>query len=171
MRDSRKLFRLGKGINELNFIIDKFAYDLSYKFNSQGYLELSMKLFYFIYWLFDNIAILSKLKLLSFDVKATTKYAATGWFIGTILSTIKLLFELNNLLVLKNKEDPNNKDPALNKKIFNTYINIIGKIGDIFPSSQLLELPQKVMGRGWSETTVGIGGFIAALVALKNAWK
>lgn len=171
MRDSRKIFRLGKGINELNFIINKLAYDLSFKFNTDGYLELSTKFFYFIYWLFDNAAILSKLKILNFDVKSTTKYAAAGWFAGTILTSIKLLIDLNKLLVLKNKEDPNNKDPALNKKIFNTYINIIGKIGDIFPSSQLLELPHKILGRGWSETTVGLGGLIAALVALRNAWK
>lgn len=134
-------------------------------------MNLAIKASYFIYWFFDNISILSKLKVLNFDVQQTTKLGALGWFLGSFLSFVKFIFELNELQLKKTIEDPSKKDPEIETKIFNKYLDIIGKFGDMIPSSQIIELPHKLFGKGWEESHVGYGGFIAGLLAVRTAWK
>ena len=81
-----------------------------------------------------------------------------------------MILDLNKLLATKQKEDSSSKDPTLDLKIFKCYLGIIGKFGDLLPSGQGIELFAKIMGKPLSETTVGFGGLIAALVALYNEW-
>ena len=168
LRDSRKIFRLGKSFNELIFIIEKLTNELSFKVTPTNLLEVLSKFGYFFYWIFDNLGILSKLKLLSLDPNNMNKYAALAWFTGTVLVLFKQLIELNTLLSDKKKQDPSKTDNVLDKKIFNLYVNIIGKIGDVFPSAQGSNISVMLYGKPFSEVTVGFGGMIAALVALYN---
>ena len=144
---------------------------MAFKISSESIVEVISKVFLIFYWLFDNSSILSKLKILNFDVKNQTKIASTAWFLGTLFSAIKFIMDLNKLLIEKSKEDPNNKNNDLDKKIFNLYLNIIGKVGDLFPSAQGAEIPHRFLGKGFDETLCGLGGFISALVAIRNAWK
>ena len=171
MRDARKLFRLGKSLNEFNFIVNKITNEMAFKSTPEQYIEITSKLCFFLYWLFDSSSILSKLKILSFDVKQHTKYACTAWFLGTFISLIKLLLDLSKLINEKNKEGSLTVNPVLDKKIFNLYLNIIGKIGDLLPSAQGAEIPQRLIGKGFNETLVGYGGLISALVAVRNTIK
>lgn len=93
------------------------------------------------------------------------------WFLGTFFTLLKLFIDLNLLLTAKQQEDPNKKDKTLDVKILNCYLNIFGKIGDLFPSSQGSNIALHLFGKPWSESTVGLGGLVAALVSLYNAWK
>lgn len=46
-------------------------------------------MFFLLYWLFDNLSILTKLGLLSLDAKDLGKKGATCWFIA-LLATLAL---------------------------------------------------------------------------------
>lgn len=144
---------------------------MCFKVTTSDALDVSTKFFLMFYWLFDSSSILSKLKLLSFDVKNQTKIASTFWFLATVVALIKLIVDLQKLLNQKAKDDTVINNPDLDRKIFNLYLNIIGKLGDLLPSAQGAELPQMILGRSLDEKLVGCGGFIAALIAIRNAWK
>ncbi len=144
---------------------------MAFKISKESVVEVISKVFLMFYWLFDNSSILSKLKILNFDIKNQTKIASTAWFLGTLFSAIKFIMDLNKLMIERSNEDPNNKNVELDKKIFNVYLNIIGKIGDLFPSAQGAEIPHRLLGKGFDETLCGIGGLISALIAIRNAWK
>ena len=150
------------------FIIEKLTNELSFKVTPTNLLEVLSKFGYFFYWIFDNLGIMSKLKLVNLDNTSMNKYAALAWFAGTVLVLMKQLIDLNVLLSDKKKQDPSKTDEALDKKIFNLYINILGKVGDIFPSAQGSNISVLLYGKPFSEITVGFGGMIAGLVALYN---
>jgi len=155
----------------LVFIIEKLTNELSFKVTPTNLLEVLSKFGYFFYWIFDNLGIMSRLKLVNLDSTNMNKYAALAWFTGTVLVLMKQLIDLNVLLSDKKKQDPSKTDEALDKKIFNLYINILGKVGDVFPSAQGSNISVLLYGKPFSEITVGFGGMIAALVALYNIWK
>ena len=159
---------MGKTINEIDFVYKKLSKELAFGMNINTTLEVLSKMNYGVYWLFDMIAILGKIKFINVDVKYHGKLAALGWFLGTVLILAKFLLDLNNLLKKKQEEDPNKKDPAMDAKIFKLYINVIGKIGDIFPSSNILEIPHKLFGKGFNDGVVGFGGFTSGFVAVYN---
>lgn len=165
LRDGRKIFRIGKGLNELQWLIKTLS-SKEFKPTLPALLEVASKISYFFYWLFDNTSILAAIKLINLDKTRQTKIAMLGWFLGTLFSLLKLIQELSVLLSKKSKEEGKSNT----KKIFNTYLNIISKIGDLLPSAQGIELPHRILGRGFSEVSVGCGGFIAGLIALYNAW-
>jgi len=152
----------------LVFIIEKLTNELSFKVTPTNLLEVLSKFGYFFYWIFDNLGIMSRLKLVNLDSTNMNKYAALAWFTGTVLVLMKQLIDLNVLLSDKKKQDPSKTDEALDKKIFNLYINILGKVGDVFPSAQGSNISVLLYGKPFSEITVGFGGMIAALVALYN---
>lgn len=144
---------------------------MTFKITPSNSLEVLSKFGYFFYWFFDNLVILSKVKLLGLDVPTQNKRAMTAWFIGTCLIIIKQLLDLNSLLSQKQKEDPYSKDKTLDRKILHCYINIIGKIGDLFPSGHGSQIFVNLFGKQVSDTSVATGGFVASLVACYNIWK
>ena len=127
LRDARKIFRIFKGINELQYIGDKITNDMCFSASSKDIVDVIGKLFYFFYWFFDNLSILSKTKLISnLDTNKLTKLAMLSWFLGNVASIIKLIMDLDNLFKQKLKLDPQSKEGHLkiDKSIFNTYLNI-----------------------------------------------
>lgn len=129
------------------------------------------------YWFFDNLAIISKLKLISLDPAYQAKLAAMAWFMGAFLGILKDLVDLNELLIKKSKSkidgsDSNNTGANLevDKKILQTYLNIIGKVGDLFPSGNGSGIALMLFGKNFSESSVGYGGFISAVISCYNIW-
>lgn len=105
--DSRKIFRLGKFINEYAKIRqtvrglslspkNKFNSDDMNKLINDSLLILSRTGF-MIYWIYDGLNILSKIKFLKGDTKKLIKRAALAWFIGLIAA---LALELRKLHAL-----------------------------------------------------------------------
>lgn len=157
-----------KSLNELDFIYKKLIDNLAWGLTPNLILEILSKWGFVFYWLFDMLAILSKIKFINLDTKYHTHKAFLGWFIGNVFMLVKLLLDLNALLKKKQTQDPNKPDPALEHKIFRVYLNVIGRIGDLIPSSNGIELPHKLFGRGFSDGVVGVGGFVSSVVALNN---
>lgn len=143
---------------------------MAFKPSPEQYLEVTSKLAFLFYWLFDNSSLLSKLKILNFDFKLHNKYASLAWFIGSFFGLIKSIYDLVETLKEKEKQGKVN-NPAIEKKLINIYLNIFMRIGDLLPSAQGAELPQMIFGRQLNETLVGFGGFVSGFIGLRNCLK
>lgn len=92
MRDARKLFRLFKAVNEAKKIKDLLSQEL----NFDGILNIVIRGFFGLYWLFDNLNILSKIKVLSGpDPKRMAKIGSTFWLLALVTN---LVLVIKNLL-------------------------------------------------------------------------
>ena len=88
MRDARKLFRLLKSVNEAKKIKDLLASDMTI----DNILNIIVRGFFLLYWFFDNLNILSKIKILNQDPKKMAKIGSTFWLIA-LLTNLLLLFK------------------------------------------------------------------------------
>lgn len=87
MRDARKLFRLFKSVNEAKKIKDLLGQELS----TDNVLNIIVRAFFLLYWFFDNLNILSKIKILSEDPKKMAKLGATFWLLALVTNLALLL--------------------------------------------------------------------------------
>ena len=91
MRDARKLFRLFKTVNEIKKIKDLLSQDL----NLEGMLNMVIRGFFGLYWLFDNLNILSRIKVLSGpDPKRMAKIGSTFWLLALVTNLVLLVKKL-----------------------------------------------------------------------------
>jgi peroxin-11B len=88
MRDARKLFRLFKSVNEAKKIKDLLGQER----NVDNILNIIIRGFFLLYWFFDNLNILSKIKILNEDPKKMAKIGATFWLLA-LLTNLLLLFK------------------------------------------------------------------------------
>ena len=88
MRDARKLFRLLKSVNEAKKIKDLLSSDMTI----DTILNIIVRGFFLLYWFFDNLNILSKIKILSQDPKKMAKIGSTFWLLA-LLTNLLLLFK------------------------------------------------------------------------------
>ena len=104
-RDSRKIFRLFKSVNEYQVLYKKINGDLIWQPNKAPIvIEILSKLGFFFYWIFDNIQILANIKFIQADPQYHLKIASWGWLIGIVFALIKNLMDLTKLLNEKQKQ-------------------------------------------------------------------
>lgn len=169
MKTARKLFRLFKSINEYHKI-NEF---LSKKELSQvDMLNVAGRVAFLLYWVFDNLSVLSSVKFLNFDAKQMNKYGAFWWFVALVLGQAASFITLANLakeeasIRKKEKSEETQKAlKAINAKRFTEYLNIIKQAGDMITSSQAIELPAK-FGFNFNEGHIGCGGFVSAVLTM-----
>ena len=90
MRDARKLFRL-KSVNEAKKVKDLLEQDITL----DNALNITVRSFFALYWLFDNLNILSKIKVLNGpDPKTMGKTASTFWLLALLTNLALLLCNL-----------------------------------------------------------------------------
>lgn len=105
MRDARKLFRLFKSINEYQKLMEILAKGSLDPFEVG--CNVTSRVAFLLYWFFDNITILSNIKVLSRDSKATNKMGMTFWFIAllaTLLLTVRDLIKVGTTLKYYEKQ-------------------------------------------------------------------
>ncbi len=92
MRDARKLFRLFKTVNEYKKIEDmlKKNPDLSFP----NVLAILTRAFFGVYWVYDNLNILSKLKIIEKDSKPFAKTGAFFWLLALLTNLISVVREI-----------------------------------------------------------------------------
>eukprot|EP00922_Rhytidocystis_sp_ex-Travisia-forbesii_P032294 GHVS01048014.1.p1 GENE.GHVS01048014.1~~GHVS01048014.1.p1 ORF type:complete len:300 (+),score=39.55 GHVS01048014.1:113-1012(+) len=56
-----------------------------------------------------------------------------------------------------------------NRKTF--YINAVKNCGDLITASNMIELPQKIVGRGFNDGLIGLGGFTSAFLTCWQLYK
>lgn len=169
MKNARKLFRLFKTLNEyqkLMEILNKGELDQIAALNAGSRIAFGL------YWIFDNLAVLSAVKFLGLDAKQMNKYGAFWWFIGLILGQAVALLTLADLaaeesaLSKKERNDDTKKQlKAIQAKKFVQYLNVIKQLGDMVTSSQGIELPAK-FGFNFNDGHVGMGGFVSAVITM-----
>ena len=92
MAVARKLFRLFKSFNEWIKIKEFLASDLN---KTDKYLSVLTRLAFLLYWVFDNLGVLIKIKFItSLDLANATKRANGFWLIGLILGIIHAIRNL-----------------------------------------------------------------------------
>ena len=90
MRDARKLFRLFKTLNEAKKIRDYLGQDMTV----DNILNILVRAFFGAYWIFDNLNILSKIKILSYDNKTMAKTGAKFWLLALLTNLVLLIRNL-----------------------------------------------------------------------------
>ena len=93
MSVARKLFRLFKFFNEYVKMTVISAGKLP---PAEKNLQILCRLAFAFYWLFDNLAVLIKVKFLtSFDLKAMARRASKCWLVGIWLGILVACIELS----------------------------------------------------------------------------
>ena len=69
------------------------------------------------YWIFDNLQVLTTIKVLNLDAKKMGKYGAFFWFVGLVLSVITAVIKLAELAekeaALKSKDQTQENKKAI----------------------------------------------------------
>lgn len=169
MKNARKLFRLFKTLNEYQKFMEIISKgDL----DQVAILNALSRGAFGLYWIFDNLSVLSTVKFLKFDSKQMNKYGAFWWFIALLLGQAVAIITLADLasqekqLLKKEKNDETKKQlKGLQAKKMVQYLNIIKQLGDMVTSSQAIELPDK-FGFKFNDGHIGLGGFVSAVITM-----
>jgi peroxin-11B len=163
-RDSRKIFRLFRSVQEIKTINDKIKDLLSKSDKFTVLCDIFSRIGYLIHWIYDNFFILAHVKIINSQHLNYYSYIAhMGWLVGILWDLLKSLYEL---LIISIKEDFEKKS-----RIIQILIGIVGKIGDLLPASTGVYLPEKVIGFQPNDGIVGLGGLISALIAMWGLWR
>jgi peroxin-11B len=174
-RDSRKVFKLFKTIQETKTIIDKIK-DLLWKEDKiPVVLDILSRLGFMLYWVFDNLVILNRFKLIHNENVSSFSYVShLGWLIGILWQLLKNVYELIRILMNENYivEDcfGNQTKHDRREEIKNHVINIVGNLGDLLPASSGVNLPERIFGYQFSDGLNGLGGLISAIVQIRELW-
>lgn len=181
-RDSRKLFNLFRSLKELNEIQKTMIENNKYKTLSLA--DIILKISKFFFYLFDNLSLLSALKVLPFSKSATGLIGNMFYLSITVCNLCKSLYQLYILLEEKEQKEKNmidnseisiNERPKeikeLNYKIVIEFVDITGKIGDLLSALNSSGVFQFVFGRKIKDGVVAFGGVWAGLVAIFQALK
>jgi hypothetical protein len=174
MAVARKLFRLFKSFNEWIKIKEFLAGDLN---KIDKYLSVATRLAFLLYWIFDNLSVLIKIKFIQgLDLASATKRACAFWLIGLVLGLIHAIRNLMQaakehtaLLAQKSRDgmDEAKFKEALAKiraKRITNQLNLIKNVGDSVTASQGLGYPKKFLGFDFNDGLCGIGGFTSAFL-------
>lgn len=181
-RDSRKLFNLFRSLKELNDIQNTIFDEKKYKTLSLA--DIILKISKFFFYLFDNLSLLSALKVLPFSKSATGVIGNLFYLSITVCNLCKSLYKLYILLEEKEQKENNMIDNSeidikerpkemkeLNYKIVMEFVDITGKIGDLLGALNSSGVFQFLFGRKIREGIVAFGGVWAGLVAVFQALK
>lgn len=110
--------------------------------------------------LFDNLFILSYLKVIKLDLSNLMYWSAKLWILGIILTIVKEINSLKNLLNDK-KSDGNT-----NRIILDQLISLIGKIGEFLLAANASNFINYFFNKSFPDYILGIGGMISSLSSL-----
>jgi Peroxisomal biogenesis factor 11 (PEX11) len=146
-------------------------------------LQMIGKAALFLYWVFDNIVILSTVKILIVkDQKFYSKLGMFFWWVQLVVTNANTIIKLKQLSVealeIKKsiKENPSMDNPArdklkaLPKKRKELILTLIKLHGDMLPASQGWGLPELLVGKPISEGACGVGGFISAAISVYSVY-
>ena len=180
-RDSRKIFRLFKSVNEAQSLHKVFFKSQGDMDDTEAMLFAAARLGFLLYWVFDNLSILSKLKVLKSDAKTFFKPSMFFWWVGILFTIINTFRKIKNFkaqakkLIEATKADPEKKAEndkalaAIKNKIFACQKTLIKMFGDSIPSGAGWGLFEK-LGIQVGDTAIGLGGLISALISVEEVY-
>ena len=191
MSNARKLFRLFKTANEYHKILALLQKGSEDDFDL--YLNIVNRIFFGLYWIFDNLVVLSTIKFIQRDKAKLAKNAAWCWFLGLVTGLIlyvrNLINEQKKAIALKKaaedvakeaqvkSEEPEKKEEiekkkkeletkkqAHKKKKVEIWLNIAKTLGDMITASQGAGIPKRLTGLEFGDGAIGFGGFLSATI-------
>ena len=138
---------------------------------------LVSRLCYAIFWFFDNLYILAKIKFLSLNKKKIGKISFFFWFLGLATSftynavLLRLAYQEESILKIT---APNNKTPKqtyqaivdCSKKRKQIMLNLVRNLGDIIIAVQQVGISRKLFGININYGLLAVGGFTSSLVSM-----
>eukprot|EP00828_Plagiopyla_frontata_P041114 TRINITY_DN5767_c0_g1_i2.p1 TRINITY_DN5767_c0_g1~~TRINITY_DN5767_c0_g1_i2.p1 ORF type:complete len:228 (-),score=14.58 TRINITY_DN5767_c0_g1_i2:201-884(-) len=159
---SRKLFRLFKSIQQIpklqSFILDKNMD----KF--QQMLDILTHSNYFFHFIFDNIAILSVVKVLNYQPAKFSQIAQKFWLLGIITTIISIIYQLKQL-----SKDFNaiSKDQKLihQSKVNALLRRLITMCCDSLVALNGSQAYEAIFGSKIHQAVLGVSGIISGAIA------
>lgn len=165
--DARKIFRIGKSATEYMKIRELLKTDSTDELNK--FVNILCRSAFFGYWVFDNLQILTKVGFLKSDTKQHAKRAATFWLIGLLLSIFLELYKLRKIHQKEAAASASGAIEDVNKfqsEKTTIYLNLVKNFGDSICASHNSEIAHKVLGRGWNEGAIALGGLLSGLISV-----
>lgn len=172
-RDSRKLFNLFRSLKEFNEINNSILN--KEKYITLSYADIILKISKFFFYLFDNLSLISSLKLISLDKLKTGIIGNLFYTSITVCNISKSLYTLYSLLDEKEKREKNilslpnikdEKDKELNYKIVMSLVDISGKLCDLLMALNNSGLIQMIFGGKIKDSIIAFGGVWAGIVSI-----
>ena len=175
MADARKLFRLFKWVNEYQKTMEFLDQPPADWDEKDLILNILARVSFSVYWIFDNLFILSKLKVIRQNTDGFRVASAFFWWLGLLFNLVIAFLKLSTLKIEENSliklsEQNPEKSGALKdrfsliKKIRNTqYRAIIKSLGDLITSAAGWGIGEQ-FGMHFNDAHIGIGGSVSALI-------
>lgn len=144
---------------------------------------LGARVAFFGYWLFDNLVIFSKLKLLKKNVKSFSKPAMVCWWLANVCNIVRACVTLKKLRSeKKDLRDFIRKNPEKAEDFKGRFVLIVRKrnatlrllvkgCGDFLTSSNGWGLTKMVGIHGVNDSHIGLAGLISSSIATYEAYK
>ena len=166
MGNARKMVRLFKSFPNYKSLMDMMnKKGLSGDF--QDVMTMSWRLCLFLFFFFDNIRILSKIKFINFDEKANMRRAAFFELLSHISKLLINLSKFNDLndklAAVGNEVKDREQSQALNAQKTKVTWTILLSMIDIFVASNTVGL-SKALGFKFNDGIIGAAGSISALI-------
>ncbi|PFH32832.1 peroxisomal biogenesis factor PEX11 [Besnoitia besnoiti] len=189
--DGRKVFRLGKFLNEyvklkallVGFLVSRYKLAAASLDDTQKtqLLQLISRFGFLCYWVTDNLMLLSKIKVLGFDTKKLARLCGIFWLVGllgALATEVRVLRRLRSLErdrldrleeERRGAEDAYVQGASSLRKIQQeknaSLLNIVKNASDAVVAANLAQIPHKLLGRPLDETTVGAAGFVSGAIS------
>ncbi|CAD8112788.1 unnamed protein product [Paramecium sonneborni] len=169
MREARKIFRLAKTLNEIQYIFYKIKENTENVNDIIRVLKIFSRIWFALFWAFDNLSILSQIQIIQSNPKVLGKIAMSFWAVGIITNLTETFRDLiGNLLYLR-KVQKQTDHKEIQKRINVNYLNIIKNLCDLLLAGTGSELFSKIFFYQPNDALVGFGGFIAGIIATYQA--
>ena len=175
MSNGRKLFKLFRSFNEYVTIKGYLKGDAPL----DNALAIASRLAFLGYWLFDNLTVLIKIRVIrAWDLKATTRRAAKFWLTGIVLTILLSLLgaarcskEEAELRYRRAQSTTSAKAKQFEKELAQiradrrtNILNAIKMAGDGITATHVLGYPARFLGVTFSDSLVAAGGFSAGFI-------
>jgi hypothetical protein len=144
--------------------------------NADNALSILVRFFFGVYWIFDNLNILSKIKILNYDPKRMGKIGATFWLLALLTNLVLLIKQFVAVEQKRGKmskygstsesqaKDQSKEWKTLQVQKKGILLNIVKVAGDIIPSGQASEVLPNLFGINANDSWCGMGGLVSALL-------
>lgn len=149
-------------------------------------LAILTRAFFGVYWIYDNLNILSRIKIIEKDSKQFAKTGAFFWLLALLTNLIAVVREIilnekkldhikryyycdinRSYLATQNEKDFQEKKKeyqGAEKKRMLLGLNLLKVLGDIIPAGQGSEVFKTLFGWTANDKLCGLGGFVSAVI-------
>ncbi|KAL4437605.1 hypothetical protein ABPG74_017843 [Tetrahymena malaccensis] len=173
--DARRLIRLLKSIICIPNIQDLFQ-NLKKTNKFQQSCLITTNIFYLLFYVIDNVAILSKIQFLKLDYRKVKKYGYPMWLIGLLSALIYYIIKLKQSFKKESELKTlmlNNMTPKefcqailqITEERKNYSLNIIRIVGDLIVAVQRNNIPEFLLHTRFNRGLVAFGGLSSSLIS------